>query len=114
MSFGPIVCGVILIVLHVVVVEGGVCVVDDRKFDTNARPFEFPGLFYEMQIFVLKEPRHPVLSAPAHKEKMSSKPPPPEEDPREWLLFDIEDQDPITADFLKPPPQTSPPVTPLP
>jgi hypothetical protein len=33
-----------------------------------------------------------------------SKGPPPEEDAREWLLFDIEDQDPVTADFLKPPP----------
>ena len=32
-----------------------------------------------------------------------SKGPPQEEDAREWLLFDIEDQDPVTADFLKPP-----------
>ena len=51
-------------------------------------------------------------SLPSHNHRMSSKPPPPEEDAREWLLFDIEDQDPITADFLKPPPQTATPVSP--
>jgi hypothetical protein len=42
-----------------------------------------------------------------------SNPPPntvQEEDPREWLLFDIEDEDPITAEFIKPPPQYSTPV----
>jgi hypothetical protein len=27
---------------------------------------------------------------------------PPEEDPREWLLFDIDDEDTVTAEFLKP------------
>jgi hypothetical protein len=49
---------------------------------------------------------------------MSSKhPPPPEEDAREWLLFDIEDQDPIAANFLKPmssspkPPPVFPTIT---
>ena len=25
----------------------------------------------------------------------------PEEDPREWLLFDIDDEDTVTAEFLK-------------
>lgn len=47
---------------------------------------------------------------------MSSKhPPPPEEDAREWLLFDIEDQDPIAANFLKPMSSSPkpPPVIPL-
>jgi hypothetical protein len=82
------------------------------KFDTNARSLELPGLFYVMKIFVLnKRTTTPRSLRICPQKKMSSKPPPPEEDPREWLLFDIEDQDPITADFLKPPPQTSPPVT---
>jgi len=45
--------------------------------------------------------------------RMSTKPgAPPQEDPREWLLFDIEDQDPIAAEFLKPPPSTFPSVFP--
>jgi len=41
---------------------------------------------------------------------MASKPP-PEEDAREWLLFDIEDQDPVAANFLKPLPQPPTPVS---
>jgi len=35
------------------------------------------------------------------------KAPPPQEDAREWLLFDIDDQDP-SNDFLKPLPLTPP------
>jgi hypothetical protein len=42
----------------------------------------------------------------------SSKQPPPEEDAREWLLFDIDDEDPTTANFLKP--ATSSPLPPVP
>jgi len=35
-----------------------------------------------------------------------------QEDPREWLLFDIEDEDPIAAEFIKPPSQSATPVLP--
>ena len=52
-----------------------------------------------------------VLPQPKrHRRTMSSKPPPPEEDAREWLLFDIEDQDPVAANFLKPLPNSPAPV----
>ena len=44
----------------------------------------------------------PIDKRISHQGMSSKHPPPPEEGAREWLLFDIEDQDPITANFLKP------------
>jgi hypothetical protein len=62
-------------------------------------------------VFLRPHPQSDSHRQKSHQAMSSKHPPPPEEDAREWLLFDIESQDPITANFLKP---TSSPPKPLP